>query len=275
MSAAQLFVVARNPDPVSSLPYLVRLPVDEGERVFKARDSWPRTAAVYCHPAEVWPEDAEILEEVPVRSCVRRGKAIDLVLARGRENRSQFIFTTSRGREMVLWQSPRTTAKARPGVRVPTRRSSGHVELAIAVDTREHYPWRFARQKTMTERRALPSGDYGVFFEDRLVAVVERKSLADLVGVLVDGSIAYLLADLSALPRAAVVVEERYSSVFKLEHVQPGWVAELLASVQVRYPNVPIVFCETRPLAEEWAFRWLGAALTFAQAEADIAVGTA
>jgi len=40
--------------------------------------------------------------------------------------------------------------------------------------------------------------------------------------------------------------------------------------VQVRYPNVPIVFCDTRPLAEEWTFRFLGAALANAEAEHDI-----
>jgi len=121
-SSERHFVVALNPDASSSLPYLIRLPLGAGERLFKARDRWPRTAAVYCHPTESWPEDAEILEEIAVRSCVRRGKAIDLVLARSRENRSQFVLTTSRGREMILWQSARTTAKARPGVRVPTRR---------------------------------------------------------------------------------------------------------------------------------------------------------
>lgn len=44
-------------------------------------------------------------------------------------------------------------------------------------------------------------------------------------------------------------------------------VAEMLAAAQVRYPNVPIVFCETRPLAQEWTYRFLGAAL--AQADED------
>jgi hypothetical protein len=101
------------------------------------------------------------------------------------------------------------------------------------------------------------------------VASVERKTLADLSSRLVEGSLPFLLAQLSDLQRAAVVVEERYSEVFKLQHVAPGFVAELLATVQVRYPAVPIVFCETRPLAEEWTFRFLGAALAFARAEAD------
>lgn len=71
----------------------------------------------------------------------------------------------------------------------------------------------------------------------------------------------YLLADLAALPRAAVVVEDRYSAVFRLDRVRPGVVADGLAEAQVRFPSVPILFCETRPLAEEWTYRFLGAAL--------------
>jgi hypothetical protein len=45
-------------------------------------------------------------------------------------------------------------------------------------------------------------------------------------------------------------------------------VAETLAAAQVRYPNVPIVFCENRQLAQEWAHRFLGAAAAFADEEA-------
>jgi hypothetical protein len=41
------FVVARNPEEGSSLPYLVRLPLPDGAVVLKARDVWPRTAKVY------------------------------------------------------------------------------------------------------------------------------------------------------------------------------------------------------------------------------------
>ena len=96
---------------------------------------------------------------------------------------------------------------------------------------------------------------------------MERKSLQDLAAGLVDGSLAFLLAELDSLPRSAVVVEDRYSQLFKLEHVQPGFVAELLAAVQVRYPSVPIGFFETRPLAEEYTFRFLGAALAYAHAD--------
>jgi ERCC4 domain len=260
-----MFEVARNPDPASRLPFLVRLPLPGGDVVLKAREPWPRTGAVYCHPADgEWPRVAELVERVPVRSCRRRGGAIDLVLDRPREHRSQLVFTRVRGRQVIFWQSPRTARAARPGVRVPGHRAAGLDELTILVDTRERYPWRFSRQKAVSlERRALPAGDYAVEAPGggEPAAVVERKTLADLAGSLVDGSLNYLLAELAAMPRAAVVVEDRYGGVFKLEHVPAGFVADLLGALAVRYPAVPVVFCDTRPLAQEWTYRFLGAAV--------------
>ncbi len=119
-----------------------------------------------------------------------------------------------------------------------------------------------------TVRRALPCGDYGLAAGGRLIAAVERKSLADLVASLTGGKLRYALAELAALPRAAVVVEDGYSQVFKLERVRPALVADGLAELQVRWPNVPIVFCETRPLAEEWIYRFLAAAHAWAATEA-------
>lgn len=265
MSAGVLtFTVVRNPEEHSKLPFLIRLPLASGPLVLKAAAAWPRTAKVYCHRAEGWPERPEIVEEAPVRSCVRRGAAIDLVLDRARENRSQLVFTTLHGREGIFWQTPRTTRNSRPTVRVPARRASGLSEVAIAVDSRERYPYRFSAQQASSYRRALPAGDYGVELDSVLVAVVERKSVADLAKSLVDGSLTYALAELATLERAALVVEDRYGAIFKLEHVPPGFVADLLGALQVRYPQVPIVFCDNRKLAEEWTFRFLGAALAAA-----------
>jgi hypothetical protein len=258
---ADTFTVARNPDPASKLAYLIRLPLPGGSLVLKAADRWPRTAKVYCHRAEAWPEDADIVEDVPVRACVRRGQAIDLVLDRSRQNRSQIIFTTIKGREGIFWQTPATTRRSRPTVRVPARRASGIDEVTIAVDTRERYPYRFASQHATTYRRALPAGDYGIEHDNEIVAVVERKALADLAKTLVDGSLAYALAELATVERAALVVEDRYAAIFKLAHVSPGFIADLLGALQVRYPQVPMVFCDNRTLAEEWTFRYLGAAL--------------
>jgi hypothetical protein len=47
LACAPLFVVARNPQDDSRLPFVLRLPLDGG-LVLKARERWPTTARVYC-----------------------------------------------------------------------------------------------------------------------------------------------------------------------------------------------------------------------------------
>lgn len=110
------FLVAKNPELGSSLPFLVRFPIGSDGLVLKARETWPRTSKVYSHRAAAgeWHDGLEIVEDVGVRSCVRKGIAIDLVLDRGKEHRSEFVFTRmKRGREGIFWQSAKTTTKAR------------------------------------------------------------------------------------------------------------------------------------------------------------------
>lgn len=253
-------LIARNPEPDSTLPYLVRIPLGPDGIVVKARETWPRTSKVYCHRAAGWPEDAEIVEQLAVRSVVRRGAAIDLVLTRGRENRSQFVLTQARGREMIFWQSARTAKQARPNVTLPTARAHGHT-LDIVVDVHERYAYGFTHQKATTRKAPLRAGDYAITDGEEVVAAVERKSVEDLSGTLLSGKMTYLMADLAALPRAAVVVEGSYSKIFKLSHAPGATVAESLAEAQARFPSVPIVFCDSRSLAQEWVYRWFGACL--------------
>ena len=143
--------------------------------------------------------------------------------------------------------------------------------MEIVVDTREQYAYRFRTQQVRLTKRALPCGDYGVTNDGRLIAVVERKSLPDLVSSLTNGTLRYVLGELAALPRAAVVVEDRYSQIFKLDRIRPAVVADGLAELQVRWPGVPIVFCENRQLAEEWSYRYLAAAHTWAATEHAVA----
>ncbi len=263
------FLIARNPDSASRLPYLLWVPIGDG-LVLKARDTWPRTARVFCARAEEgWPEEPEVVVDVGVISCVRRGVAIDMVLDRPRENRSQLVFTRlAGGREAIFWQTRKVVTTARPGARIPGRRASGIEELEIVEDTRERYPYRFTHQKARTVREALATGDYGVRGPaGGMVAVVERKSLADLAGGLNNGTLVFELARLAEAPRAAVVVEDRFSALVKYAHAPGGFLPDMLARVQVRYPTVAILFLETRALAEEWTFRYLAAALAEVMAE--------
>ena len=262
-------LIAVNPDPDSRLPYLMRLPLGDG-MVFRTSGTWPRTKALYCYPAspEEWPAEPEIVERVALRSCVRRGAAIDLILDRSRENRSQIgLHHRPRpGRGVLAVARGPASRPARTCARPPPARPGSRTWRSLPT-AMSSTPTGSAGSRSTVLRRALPCGDYGGSFDGRLVASVERKSLADLVASLTSGKLRYALAEMAALPRAAVVVEDRYSAIFKLDRVRPALVADGLAEVQIRWPNVPIVFCETRQLAEEWTYRFLAAARAWAETE--------
>ncbi len=253
------FRVARNPDPASSLPYLLWLPI-EGGIVLKARDTWPRAARVFCtQDATAWNESGGLVDDAAVLVCRRRGAAIDLILDRPRLARSQFVFTNARGRPAIWWQTQATVQSANPGARIPRGRASG--PLAIAVDSREKYGWRFAGRPVTIERRALPGGDYGAIVDGTVVAVVERKTLANLATSLSDGTLAFQMQRLAEVERCAVVVEGDYPDLFRTQPGRGAWLADMLGRLSVRYPDVPIVFAGSRKFAEEWAYRFFGAAV--------------
>ena len=170
---------------------------------------------------------------------------------------------------MIFWQTARTAKNARPGQRVPTRRASQLEQITIEVDTRERYPYKFANRPVERARSALPAGDYAVRDHDRILAVVERKTPEDFNKSLIDGSLNYRLAELAALPAAAVVVEQRYGALLNDQYAQPGWLLELVARLQVRYPMIPIVFADSRKLAEEYTYRYLAAALVHHTGDAE------
>lgn len=255
------FVVARNPDSDSSLPYLLQVPV-VGGLTLKAAEPWPVSSRVYCHALDAVPDDVvlEVLEEVGVRMCAWRGRAIDLVLDRSQHNRSQFVFTTARGRPAIFWQTPLVSRRSRPGLRMPRGRRPGVGSMTIDVDTREQRPYEFAGREVELARRALFAGDYAVRGPAGVVAAVKRKTASDFATSATSGVLAFAMADLSALPVSAVVVEERYSAVIAHSHVRPGWLADLIARLHVRAPSVPIVYAETRALAEDWTYRFLATA---------------
>ena len=52
--------------------------------------------------------------------------------------------------------------------------------------------------------------------------------------MLSNGTLAFQLQRLTELPLTALVVEGRYSALYKLEHVDGGWLADQLARLQGR-----------------------------------------
>ncbi len=162
---------------------------------------------------------------------------------------------------MIFWQTARTAQRARPSQRVPTRRASQLQQLTIEIDTRERYPYKFAGRPVDSRRTALPVGDYAVRGAERLIAAVERKTPEDFAESLIDGSLNYALAELAALPADAVVVEQRYGALLNHDHSQPGWLFEARRPPAGPLSRSPDRVRVGRKLAEEYAYRYLAAAL--------------
>lgn len=239
--------VARNPDPESRRPYLIWLPI-EGGMVLNARETWPRANRVFCaRDAALWDEAADLLDDVPVLLCRRRGVAIDLVLDRPSFSRSQFVFIEARGRPAIWWQTQKAVQAANPGARIPRGRAAG--ALTVAIDTREKYGWKFAGRSVTVLRRALPAGDYAAVSGEDVLVVVERKTLENLANSL---SMAASPFRCSAWPRwperrSRSKVTTRTS--FGLPR-RGSWLADMLGRLAIRYPEVPIVFAGSRRFAE-------------------------
>jgi hypothetical protein len=53
------------------------------------------------------------------------------------------------------------------------------------------------------------------------------------------------------MARAAIVVEGGYPDLFRTQPGRGSWLADMLARLAVRYPEVPIVFAGSRKFAEE------------------------
>ncbi len=64
-----------------------------------------------------------------------------------------------------------------------------------------------------------------------------------------------------------MVIADRYSQLFELGRVRPAVIADGLAELQIRWPSVPVVFCETRRLAQKWTYRFLAATHAWAITE--------
>jgi hypothetical protein len=256
------FIVARNPEPGTRLPFLLRIPLPGQALTLACRERWPGTKDAYCHPVAAWPDDAEVVEETPVRACWRTGAAVHLILERRRNRRSLFVWTQKGERKFIFWRTQGTMAAARPGLKVPAARGLDG-PLTIAVDAAERYPWRFSIQAATMVRRSLPVADYGIMDgDDRLIAGIERKKAGELASCAVSGELGFVLDDLATLPRACLVVEGRLSDVLKApgDRVKPGWMMSTLAALQVAHPHIQWIFADNRKLAEDYAFRWLAAA---------------
>ncbi len=246
-------------------PYLLTI-LKDGKALLrlKVQERWPgQKGHVFCvreeDDAGIW--TIEEVERVPVVSLRRYGKRLAVILDRPKNKRCDFLFLTKQYKtregeyEQIFWRTERGLKERKPRVKLSTYTRS---ELLIAIDSGERYPWRFP--DSTVEREQLPVGDYALKEDNRIIALVERKTMDNLLAEFGRMHVFHQqLTELETYRYAALVIEANYSDFLnpgKMKYYPPAFTSKAIAETYALHPNLIIVFAGNRKLAQEWTHQF-------------------
>lgn len=250
-------------------PFRIAIEQD-GRTLFavRAKATWPGSGTqVFClRERELGSgETLDLVERVPVVHVARLGRKLSVTLDRPQRKRCEFLILERARSDGGTYEQVffRTEAAAR------AHKSSKHAELSarvsgdmqVVIDSMERYPWQFPGASV--QRRRLPVGDYALVHGERPHAIVERKTLQNLLGDLSQlKGLHQQLAELSAWPHAALVIEAQYADFGDPARIGQWPAAHLLrvlGELPALFPTVQCVFAGNRKLANVWTQRWFAA----------------
>ncbi len=248
-----------------------RVAIEQDGRVLfavRAKAAWPGAGTqVFCL-RERDLDAAELLEEierVPVAHLTRLGRKLSVTLDRAQRKRCEFLILEKPRRDGGTYEQVffRTEAAVR------AHKTSKYAELSaraaadmrIVIDSAERYPWSFPDAEA--SRRKLPVGDYALIHDERPFAIVERKTLDNLLGDFSQlKGLHQQLAELAAWPHAALVIEAQYADFgnpAKIGQWPAAHLLRVMGELPALFPNVQCIFAGNRKLANVWAQRWFAA----------------
>lgn len=233
----------------------------------RAQSHWPGAGSqIFClRETELDPaENLEPFERVRVAHLVRLGRKLSVTLDRAQRKRCEFLkiekpFKDRPGTyEQIFFRTEQGVRAHRTSGRVELRPRGG---LDVVVDSAEPYPWKFPGARVT--RRKLPVGDYALVEDERLVAVVERKTRENFLGNVHEiKGLHQQVAELGSYPHAAMVVEAQYADFgnpAKIGRWPASHLLRVLGEMAAMHPNVPLVFAGNRKLANVWTQRFFAA----------------
>jgi DNA excision repair protein ERCC-4 len=133
-------------------------------------------------------------------------------------------------------------------------------KVIVVVDTREQEEYSFSPRRFVTERRALPAGDYSLAGLERDIAV-ERKTAEDFVSTVIRDRDRFRkeLLKLAEYDRACVVVEAGLDDILAGAYrsgAHPASVVGAALSIIIDY-GVPVFFCSDRQCARRFVEEYL------------------
>lgn len=249
-------------------PY--RLSIKKGDTTLLSlfvQNKWPGAGSqIFClkDTSEGSSNDYEIVEKVPIISIDRYGKRLSVVLDRGVNKRCEFLFLKKKYKnkegeyEQIFWRTQQGLKEHKPRVKLTAKGSNN---LHILIDTNEKYPWKFTN--CIVEKVQLPAGDYALFYNNEIEAIVERKSFENFKADIANLPILHQkLGELEKYRHSALVIEANYSDYLnpdKLGIYTPSYMSKVIAEIFAFHPKFQIIFAGNRKLANEWTLRFFQA----------------
>ncbi|HET8897858.1 MAG TPA: ERCC4 domain-containing protein [Rhodanobacteraceae bacterium] len=247
---AALWIVQRSAE--ARFPF--RIAIEQDGRVLfavRAKAAWPGAGSqVFCL-REREADRMEVFEEVervPVAHLARLGRKLSITLDRAQRKRCEFLILEKPRKDGGSYEQVFFRTEAAVRAHKSSKRAElsprDDAELAIVIDSLERYPWSFPGASV--SRRKLPVGDYALIHDERPHAIVERKTLPNLLGDLSEiKGLHQQLAELAAWPHAALVIEAQYADFANPAKIGQWPAAHLLrvmAELPTLFPTVQCIF---------------------------------
>ncbi|HOE76549.1 MAG TPA: ERCC4 domain-containing protein [Rectinema sp.] len=254
-------------------PYRISISDENGDFfAVRSQDAWPGPKGnIFCIRDGSSPAERDLfmeIERIPVLSFERFGRSLKIILDRPTKKRCEFLILEKAYRnregsyEQIFFKTDSAQKEHKSRSRVALRPGLTKLELTVAIDSAERYPWKFPKAKV--EQRRLPAGDYALMHNETILAVVERKTYENLLTDF--DSIVILhrsLDELSGLPNAAMVIEAHYGDFMNPKRLEGRWPAahayRVISELQAMHPHLPIIFAGTRKEANLWTYAFFRA----------------
>lgn len=246
-----------------NFPFWLFIEKEKNQFIFlKAKEKWPGPGKnIFCqYEGEVdqksLPEEKP-LDEAKIFSLKRFGKKLTVVLDRLRNKRCWFIFLKKEYKQkpglfyyQVFWITQTSSIAERKGGYIPSLKGENY---KILIDSNERYPYHFG--EATTEKRRLKVGDYALEIDEKIIAVVERKTKDNFFHEISSLDVIRLkLQELEKYPYKVLLFENDYASFIDKKNTffRPGYIAGALADLFAQFPNIQILFFSGRKTANQW-----------------------
>lgn len=247
-------------------PY--RLTISKGEEIFLdlfTQDRWPGAKGnIFCIRT-AGRESISVEEKEIERNLVLNyslfGKRLTLILDRPTKKRCSFLFLTKSYKtkegeyEQIFWQTQQGLTGHRSKYKLAYSRDK---DITIFSDTSERYAWNFPSANIVYEK--LPIGDYAIKDNFGFLAIVERKTFANLMSEF--GNLKKFhqsLTELEICKNSALVIEATYADFLDKNKIHPytgNFGAKAIAEIQAAHPNLAFIFAGSRKLAIAWTWHF-------------------